>query len=76
MQVSRYAPRSHTPGALFPHAKIAKIAMAREEQTLANLFRDAGYCTHAVGKWHLGAFFATRPTAIDIECCSDPKYSG
>lgn len=47
----RYAPRSHTPGALFP---LAKVAMAREEQTLANLFKDAGYSTHAVGKWHLG----------------------
>ena len=47
----RYAPRSHTPGALFPHAT---IAMAKEEQTLADLFKDAGYKTHAIGKWHLG----------------------
>src|ERR1700755_240015 len=45
----RYAPRSHTPGALFPHAS---VAMAKEEQTLANLFQDAGYRTHAIGKWH------------------------
>lgn len=55
----RYAPRSHTPGALFPHAK---IAMAREEQTLANLFHDAGYRTHAIGKWHLGDAPGYLPT--------------
>lgn len=47
----RYALRSHTPGALFPHAR---QAMALDEQTLGNLFRDAGYATHAIGKWHLG----------------------
>lgn len=55
----RYAARSHTPGALFPHAK---VAMAKEEQTLANLFRDAGYRTHAIGKWHLGDEPGYRPT--------------
>jgi arylsulfatase A len=55
----RYAPRSHTPGALFPHAK---VAMALEEQTLANLFRDGGYRTHAVGKWHLGDEAGYMPT--------------
>jgi arylsulfatase A len=55
----RYAVRSHTPGALFPHAK---VAMARDEQTLANLFQDAGYRTHAVGKWHLGDEPGYRPT--------------
>jgi arylsulfatase A len=55
----RYAPRSHTPGALFPHAK---VAMTLEEQTLANLFRDAGYSTHAVGKWHLGDEAGYMPT--------------
>jgi len=47
----RYAPRSHTPGALFPHAR---QAMALDEQTMGNLFHDAGYATHAIGKWHLG----------------------
>lgn len=55
----RYAPRSHTPGALFPHAK---VAMAKEEQTLANLFKDSGYRTHAIGKWHLGDEPGYTPT--------------
>jgi arylsulfatase A len=55
----RYAPRSHTPGALFPNAK---VAMAKEEQTLANLFKDASYRTHAIGKWHLGDEAGYLPT--------------
>jgi arylsulfatase A len=55
----RYAARSHTPGALFPHAK---VAMSLEEQTLANLFHDGGYRTHAIGKWHLGDESGYMPT--------------
>jgi arylsulfatase A len=59
LMTGRYAPRSHTPGALFPSSK---LGMALDEQTLANLFHDAGYRTHAVGKWHLGDAAGYRPT--------------
>ena len=55
----RYAQRSHTTGAYMPNSK---TGMAREEQTLANLFRDAGYRTHAMGKWHLGDMPGYLPT--------------
>lgn len=44
----RYAPRSHTKGALFPK----QAGMNREEQTMADLFRAGGYKTHCIGKWH------------------------
>ncbi|WP_213807108.1 sulfatase-like hydrolase/transferase [Granulicella sp. dw_53] len=54
----RYAPRSHTPGALFPHSK----GVDKNERTLANLFKDAGYQTHAIGKWHLGDVDGYWPT--------------
>jgi arylsulfatase A len=68
----RYAPRSHTPGALFPHAK---IAMAKEEQTLANLFKDAGYRTHAIGKWHLGDEPGYTPTDRGFDSFFGVPYS-
>jgi arylsulfatase A len=68
----RYAPRSHTPGALFPHAK---IAMAKEEQTLANLFQDAGYRTHAIGKWHLGDEPGYTPTDRGFDTYFGVPYS-
>jgi arylsulfatase len=68
----RYAPRSHTPGALFPHAK---IAMAKEEQTLANLFQDAGYRTHAIGKWHLGDEPGYTPTDRGFDTFFGVPYS-
>lgn len=63
----RYAARSHTPGALFPQAR---VAMARDEQTLANLFQDSGYRTHAIGKWHLGDEPGYLPTdrGFDTYC--------
>jgi len=69
----RYAPRSHTPGALFPHAT---TGMAKEEQTLANLFKEAGHQTHAIGKWHLGDEPGYTPLDRGFDtyygvCCSD-----
>ena len=68
----RYAPRSHTAGALFPHAK---VAMAKEEQTLANLFKDAGYRTHAIGKWHLGDEPGYTPTDRGFDSFFGVPYS-
>ncbi|MGO4516942.1 sulfatase-like hydrolase/transferase [Terriglobus sp. 2YAB30_2] len=68
----RYAARSHTPGALFPHAK---VAMAREEQTLANLFKAKGYRTHAIGKWHLGDEAGYLPTDRGFDSFYGVPYS-
>jgi len=68
----RYAPRSGTPGALFPHAK---KAMSKEEQTLANLFKDAGYQPHAIGKWHLGDEPGYRPTERGFDTFLGVPYS-
>lgn len=68
----RYAPRSHTPGALFPHAT---VAMAKDEETLANLFKDAGYRTHAIGKWHLGDEPGYTPTDRGFDTFYGVPYS-
>jgi arylsulfatase len=46
-----YPNRIGIHGALFPDSK---IGIAREERTLAELLRDAGYATAMAGKWHLG----------------------
>jgi len=68
----RYAPRSHTPGALFPHSK---VAMAREERTLADVFREQLYRTHAIGKWHLGDDAGYLPTDRGFDSFFGVPYS-
>lgn len=67
----RYAQRSHTAGALFPHAKGTDL----NEQTLANLFQDAGYRTHAIGKWHLGDVGGYWPTDRGFDSYLGVPYS-
>ncbi|MEW5684027.1 MAG: sulfatase-like hydrolase/transferase [Pseudomonadota bacterium] len=37
------------------------------EVTLAALLRKAGYATHAVGKWHLGAAPSTQPQNVGFD---------
>lgn len=56
----RYAPRSHTSGAYMPNSL---KGMDLQEQTLGNLFRDSGYRTQAIGKWHLGDAPGYVPTS-------------
>ena len=55
----RYAPRSHTVGAYFPHSPTGTDLA---EMTLGNLFQDKGFRTLALGKWHLGDAPAYLPT--------------
>lgn len=68
----RYAPRSHTQGAYFPHAK---SGMSLDETTLADLFRKRGYRTHAVGKWHLGDGPDYLPTSRGFDSFFGVPYS-
>lgn len=67
----RYAPRSHTPGALFPHMK----GLDKDEQTLGDLFRAAQYRTHAIGKWHLGDVPGYWPTERGFDSFYGVPYS-
>lgn len=68
----RYAPRSHTEGAIFP---ASKTGMSLEETTLANLFHGKGYRTHAIGKWHLGQAPAYLPTNRGFDTYFGVPYS-
>ena len=46
---------------------VANPNLPREEQTLAELFRDAGYLTAHIGKWHLGtAAYYPETQGFDI----------
>ena len=68
----RYASRSHTQGALMPNAP---RGMDLTEQTLADLYRSAGYRTHAIGKWHLGDAPAYLPTHRGFDTYYGVPYS-
>ena len=55
-----YPNRVGISGALFPYAK---VGLAPEEETIADLLKARGYATAAFGKWHLGdapMFLPTR----------------
>jgi arylsulfatase len=68
----RYAQRSHTKGCYFP---LDKTGMSLEETTLANLFKEQGYRTKAIGKWHLGDAPAYLPTQRGFESFYGVPYS-
>lgn len=55
-----YAKRVSLPNVLFPSGK---TGLSSEEHTIADLLKQQGYATMAVGKWHLGdqpEFLPTR----------------
>lgn len=68
----RYAVRSHTPGVYFPQAQ---SGMARDETTIAQLFKARGYRTKAIGKWHLGDAPEYLPTSRGFDSYLGVPYS-
>lgn len=54
-----YAKRVSLPGVLGP---LSKIGISPKERTLAELLKDQGYATMAIGKWHVGDDVAFLPT--------------
>lgn len=68
----RYAVRSHTAGVYFPHAQ---SGMARDETTIAQLFKARGYRTKAIGKWHLGDAPEYLPTSRGFDSYLGVPYS-
>ena len=67
----RYAQRSGTPGALFPHS----AGTALDETFLSNLFKARGYATAAIGKWHLGDLPEYLPTSRGFNSYYGVPYS-
>ena len=60
MMTGCYAKRVSLPNVIFPSCP---IGISAKEQTVAELLRQQGYATMAIGKWHLGdqpAFLPTR----------------
>lgn len=47
----RYGLRMNTTGAFFPNSP---TGLSLDETLLSNLFKESGYGTKAIGKWHLG----------------------
>jgi arylsulfatase len=56
----RYPTRVGVPAVLFPNST---TGLPREERTLAETLKSAGYRTACVGKWHLGHLPEFLPTA-------------
>jgi len=68
----RYGQRSGTTSAFFP---TSKYGLALEETTLANLFKESGYRTMAIGKWHLGDAPEFLPTKRGFDSFFGVPYS-
>lgn len=68
----RYGTRSKTTGAFGPHSP---DGTSLDETLLSNLFRDKGYKTHAIGKWHLGEPAEYLPTSRGFDSFYGVPYS-
>ena len=63
---------SRVNGVLFPNST---GGLPAEEVTLAEVLRDRGYATAAIGKWHLGHLPAYLPTAHGFDTYFGIPYS-
>lgn len=60
VMTGRYPQRAQIPGNVSSHHGHA--GMPASQITLAEIFKEAGYATAHIGKWHLGYDEATMPT--------------
>ncbi|MEC7500784.1 MAG: sulfatase [Planctomycetota bacterium] len=76
LQTGRYPVRSGMCGfgyrVLFPDSK---GGLPQSEITIARMLKDAGYATHAVGKWHLGHLPQFLPTSHGYDSYFGIPYS-
>ena len=76
LQTGRYPVRSGMCGfgyrVLFPDSK---GGLPQSEITIAQMLKDAGYATHAVGKWHLGHLPQFLPTSHGYDTYFGIPYS-
>ncbi len=68
----RYGLRMNTTGAFGPQSKTGTLL---DETLVSNLFKRAGYKTHAVGKWHLGNSGPYLPTQRGFDGFFGVPYS-
>lgn len=68
----RYGMRNGTPGAFRAYAH---DGTALDETLLPQMFRDAGYKTAAIGKWHLGRTVPYMPTSRGFDSYFGVPYS-
>lgn len=68
----RYGTRCGTTGAFGPHSK---TGTSLDETLMSNLFRDGGYKTKAIGKWHLGDAPEYLPTNRGFDSFYGVPYS-
>lgn len=68
----RYAARMGVPAVYFPHAT---SGLPTDETTLANLFKQSGYRTMCIGKWHLGDLPQYLPTSRGFDFFYGVPYS-
>ena len=76
LQTGRYPVRSGMCGfgyrVLFPDSK---GGLPQSEITIARMLKNAGYATHAVGKWHLGHLAEFLPTSHGYDSYFGIPYS-
>ncbi len=68
----RYPMRVGLPYVIFPQAK---IGLNSDELTIAEVLRERGYATAALGKWHLGAHPDFLPTSHGFDQFFGLPYS-
>jgi len=68
----RYGLRMNTTGAFGPNSK---TGTSLDETLLSNIFRQGGYRTKAIGKWHLGNSGPYLPTARGFDSFFGVPYS-